>query len=645
MEQYLNFIISLIVSLVTAAYFIRKQRGFYRTTMKNLDQFQNFFKKTDTYKTIDVDPENAGSTSKRLVNVADSSSELHSLIMDINEYLKSCKGTATFNIIQNKTERRIAKLYDKTTSKSSFPTHYGLMGTFVGVFLGLGAFLGMSLGSSEGITDDAIHSLILGVLVSMSTSFIGLRMSTSANDQISDAKNKIDDDKNEFYEFVQNKLMPSVDISLTEALGNLHQTVSDFEPSFSKVIAGFKETFNQCTLAFGDDFRRSVSSMVSAVDKMSTNINKITENVDILEDLLDRLSGAEWMQYMRQFAEASGHFKELTQSLNDFERARRMLLAATQEAINLQKSYNDSLTLPREVASEINTILQRVVKFEQNINALGADLAATQMLGNSTIEEIQNQISAIKVKHKVAERYIETSNNKLEMFFDSQLIELKRLEKKYLEALDTMFTTYESLTKDHESEINQRHEIFKNAIEDKFDLAGVRSELANLSLIPSIQSGVEEVKTDNDSMRKDMKKVESIESKVDEVKRGQEKLQRTNEGIRSELNAFNAAKEEEKKGAIGRIISSSNTAKDREIEQQKKENDALQKLLDEAQKERERDRQLKELLARRESERQMGAPKGDVKNPPQTGEPVTKPEEIVEEIPKRGFLKRLFSRK
>lgn len=645
MEQYLNFIISLIVSLVTAAYFIRKQRGFYRTTMKNLDQFQNFFKKTDTYKTIDVDPENAGSTSKRLVNVADSSSELHSLIMDINEYLKSCKGTATFNIIQNKTERRIAKLYDKTTSKSSFPTHYGLMGTFVGVFLGLGAFLGMSLGSSEGITDDAIHSLILGVLVSMSTSFIGLRMSTSANDQISDAKNKIDDDKNEFYEFVQNKLMPSVDISLTEALGNLHQTVSDFEPSFSKVIAGFKETFNQCTLAFGDDFRRSVSSMVSAVDKMSTNINKITENVDILEDLLDRLSGAEWMQYMRQFAEASGHFKELTQSLNDFERARRMLLAATQEAINLQKSYNDSLTLPREVASEINTILQRVVKFEQNINALGADLAATQMLGNSTIEEIQNQISAIKVKHKVAERYIETSNNKLEMFFDSQLIELKRLEKKYLEALDTMFTTYESLTKDHESEINQRHEIFKNAIEDKFDLAGVRSELANLSLIPSIQSGVEEVKTDNDSMRKDMKKVESIESKVDEVKRGQEKLQRTNEGIRSELNAFNAAKEEEKKGAIGRIISSSNTAKDREIEQQKKENDALQKLLDEAQKERERDRQLKELLARRESERQMGAPKGDVKNPPQTGEPVTKPEEIVEEVPKRGFLKRLFSRK
>lgn len=613
--------------------------------MNNLDQFQNFFKKTDTYKTIDVDPDNAGSTSKRLVNVADSSSELHSLILDINEYLKSCKGTATFNIIQNKTERRIAKLYDKTTSKSSFPTHYGLMGTFVGVFLGLGAFLGMSLGSSEGITDDAIHSLILGVLVSMSTSFIGLRMSTSANDQISDAKNKIDDDKNEFYEFVQNKLMPSVDISLTEALGNLHQTVSDFEPSFSKVIAGFKETFNQCTLAFGEDFRKSVKSMVGAVDKMSTNINKISENVYILEELLNRLSGAEWMQYMRQFAESSEHFKELTESLNDFERARRMLLAATQEAINLQKSYNDSLTIPREVASEINTIMQRVVKFEQSINALGTDLAATQMFGNATIEEIRSQISAIKVKHKVAEQYIETSNNKLEMFFDSQLIELKRLETKYLEALDTIFKTYESLTKDHETEINQRHEIFKKAIEDKFDLAGVRSELANLSLIPGIQSGVEEAKKDNESIRKDLKKVESIESKVDEVKRGQEKLQRTNDGIRSELNAFNAAKEEEKKGAVGRYLNGSNTAKDREIEQQKKEKEALQKLLDEAQKERERDRQLKELLAKRESEKQEPSSSEGVHNPLQSEELVILPEQNIEEIPKRGIFKRLFGRK
>ena len=62
-------------------------------------------------------------------------------------------------------------------------------------------------------------------------------------------------------------------------------------------------------------------------------------------------------------------------------------------------------------------------------------------------------------------------------------------------------------------------------------------------------------------------------------------MQRTNEGIRSELNAFNAAKEEEKKGAVARIFDTSNSAKDREIEQRKRENEYLQKQLEKLQDE------------------------------------------------------------
>lgn len=627
--DYLSFKISLGLSIATFIYFFYKQRGFYNSTMKNLDAFKRFFEKDGKYDTIDVSidqslpnqDKNKNVSTKRLKNVATKNAELHDLIEDINEYLESCKGTATFNIIQNKTERRITKLYDRATSKASFPTHYGLMGTFIGVFLGLLAFLLISVFSEDGITDDAIHSLIAGVLVSMSTSFIGLKMSTKANDLISDAKNKSDDDKNEFYEYIQNKLMPSVDISLTEALGNLHQTVSDFEPSFSHVISGFRQTFQECTVAFGADFRESVKGMVDAVGTMSSNVNKITENVSLLEELLDRLSGAEWIKYMRQFADASDHFKELTNSLNDFERARRMMLAAVQEAINIQKSYNDSLNIPREVASEINTILQRVVRFEQSINDLGDNFRTTQLIGNVTIEEIENQIKAIKVKHKVAEQYIETSNNKLEMFFDSQLIELKRLEGKYQEALGKLFEAYEKITEDHKKEIDERHEIFKDAINEKFELSEVRSELSQL------------------------KKLSGIESKVEDVKRGQDKLQRTNEGIRTELNAFNAAKEEGKKGTVGRLLGGgSNSAKDREIEQQKKENEALKKILDEAQKEREQQKHIQEIIQAKQNEQIPSHPPTDQQPKLVAPTPTQEISEQGGEEPKTGFFGRLFGR-
>ncbi len=626
-----NFIISLAVSLPIALYFFIRQWKFHSATMKNLKLFSDFFKKTSDYETIDANEDSDYSRSgskkfspKRLKNVAASGAELHALIEDINEYLESCKGTATFNIIQNKTERRITKLYDRAASKASLPTHLGLMGTFVGVFLGLGAFLLISMNSPEGITDGAIHSLILGVLVSMSTSFFGLLMSTYAHDSISNAKNKNDDDKNEFYEYIQNKLMPSVDISLTEALGNLHQTVSDFEPSFSRVIDGFKATFRECTNAFGEDFRKSVKGMVDAVGTMSGNINKITENVDLLEDLLTRVSGAEWMRYMRQFADASDHFEKLTHSLNDFERARRMMLAAVQEAINMQKEYNESLTIPREVATQINTILQRVVRFEQNINTLGADLATTQMIGNTTIEEIKNQISAIKVKHKVAEQYIETSNNKLEMFFDSQLIELKRLEHKYEDSLENLFKTYEEITTKHKEEIGRRLEIFKDAIDEKFELSEVRTELGQLKKIPS------------------------IENKLDDVKSGQEKLQRTNDDIRKELNAFNAVKEGEKRGTRGKMMNSgANSTKEGKSERLKKENEARTRKKDDEQQSiierniQERAQARNEIMQKTaESSPVIPSDSGEGNTNLINEEPITKEE--IRELSPKGILKRLF---
>lgn len=582
-----NFWVSLLISVLIAGWFIRRQIQFNNFTKRNLKKYSDFFAMkgaADGYATIDVgEPNDKGVYKKHLLNVAREDAELHSLIQDINEYLDSCKGSATFEIMQNKTERRITKLYDLATSKASFPTHYGLMGTFVGVFLGLGMFLLISF-LSEGVTDNAIQSLILGVLVSMSTSFIGLKMSTKANDEISDAKKRIDEDKNTFYEYIQNKLMPSVDVSLTEALSKLHETVSDFEPSFSKVIQGFKDTFEECTLAFGADFRLSVKNMVDAVTDMGVNIEMIKNNSKLLESLLNKLTNSQWIEYMNTFSDATERFKQVTQSLNDFERARRMMLAAAQEAINVQKTYNESLQIPRQIAMEVNGILQRVVTFERSINNLGVAISQTHMIGDTELDEIRQQITAIKAKHKVAEQYIETSNNKLEMFFDSQLIELKRLEKKYQDALEELFDSYENLTKEHQDSINERNEKFKAAIEEKFELSGVRSELSELKKLPN------------------------IERKIEDVKKGQEHLLKTNEGIRKEINALNEIKEEEQKPLFGGIFGNKpNSAAEREKKwQEQKEEERRKQVQRKQEQEEERRKQEQRNAEEIERLKQLG---------------------------------------
>ena len=438
-EYIVQLALSLSISICMAIWFIVKQTKEYHINMEAIEHLKNFFSKKEGYSTYDsitADADTDKSTMSVVIkNVANDDAELKSLIQDINAYIRKSKGTVAFSIIQNKTERRISMLYEIATSKLSFPTHIGLMGTFAGVFVGLLMFLGGTLYSGE-ITDANIQSLIAGVLVSMITSWCGISRLISSHRAASEATNQIDRDKNEFYEWVQNELMPSVDVSMVEAIGKLHETIDQFEPTFSKVIVEFKDAFKNVTGAFGNEFRQSVQVVASAVDTMGQNMNKVNKNIELQGELLATIKSNQLIRGMDAFVEASKRFGEITGSLDQFERARRLMLIAAQETINLQKDFNESLQVPKQVAAEINSILDRITKFEANINGLGETIAQTKLITYKEVKQIEENISAIKKKQKVAEDYADRANEKLEVYFEAQKKEMGRVMQKYNEALD-----------------------------------------------------------------------------------------------------------------------------------------------------------------------------------------------------------------
>lgn len=415
--------------------------------------------------------------------MADKEAELMNLIDDINAYIKKSKGTVAFSIIQNKTERRISMLYEIATSKLSFPTHIGLMGTFAGVFIGLIMFLigTMAVG---GITDSSIQSLITGVLVSMATSCCGIWLLILSHRLASEATNQIDHDKNDFYEWVQNELMPTVDVSMVEAIGKLHETIDKFEPTFSGVISQFKGAFKDVTNAFGTEFRKSVQVVASAVDTMGKNMDKVNKNIDLQSNLLDTLKSNQLVRGMDSFVEASKRFTDITGSLDQFERARRIMLVAAQETINIQKDFNESLQIPKQVAAEINIILNRITKFEESINGLGVNVAQTQMVGNQLVEQIKENINAIKAKQTVAEKYADTANKRLEVYFDEQKKEVSRIMQKYNEALESYLDDYETMLKERKTELESRNREFVEAIDRKLSIEDIRSDFKALREIP-----------------------------------------------------------------------------------------------------------------------------------------------------------------
>lgn len=513
-------IASLIISIATFVIAFSVQFYYFISNRKKLKVVRNFFAKKRDYEIY-----GKAEDSQLNPDVAKEGSNLHALIKELNEYTKKNHGTTDFSIIQNKTDRKINVLYDNATSRIAFPTYVGLMGTFIGVFLGL-LFFTIGLGSSpngEGITDETIGNLISGVLVSMSTSFIGLLLTTITHHLAAKTQKIVCEDKNDFYEFIQNELMPTLGVSMVAALNKLHHTINLFEPSFNSVINKFQSTFDSCTQRFGSAFEQNVTVVSEAVRVMGKNMDKINKNVDLQAQLLKTLHSHEVVKSLDAFVQASQNFDLVTTGLNHLEGTINTIKNTCTELINTQRHYNESLEIPLNVANKLNQILDRITDFEKSINALGRSIEKTDLLGNTEIEALKRTVNAIKKKQEIAVEAMEVSDGHLKNIFQMQSDSIKKLGRTYEESFTFYAEIFQNNLNGLKKEILERRREIVNAIEEKFSLDQIQQEFSQLSklkkieeLLTSIHSNStrEEVNKTLDTTRQE---VESIHKLLDKA--------------------------------------------------------------------------------------------------------------------------------
>lgn len=531
-------VVSWIVSAIAFVVCFFFQWKFFKETARSRKSFSGFFDKTEEYGTEKKSTEN-GEDLIQLKPVGKSGSDLNVLIEEINHYVMKTKGTTDFGVIQNKVERKLNMRYDQSVAKLSFPTYFGLMGTFAGVFIGILMFV-LGFDGAGNISDDSIKNLLIGVLVSMLTSLVGLIMTTINNAQIGEVKKKIEEDKNVFYDFVQTELMPELDVSLVAAISKLHNTVDRFEPAFNEVIDHFQTTFDRCTKAFGNTFEQNVKAVATAVEIMGRNMDKINENIDLQKRLIDKFKSGELVQGLDRYIEASNNFVSITQSLNKFEEARRMMLAATQEAINIQNAYSDSLKIPREVAVRINQILDRIKDFEESINRIGGIMNRREILGNDVVNAIEDQLKGISKKGKIADKYLEMADGRLEDLYAQQTKVISEMNRRYKEALEGHMDGFEKMIEQQTKDLEKRHAEFLNAIEERLAIEDVRQEFVNLGKLKDIDGKMAEVSRrvpTSDEIQKAVKKamenaIQPINQELEEMKKDIKKqMQESKSGI------------------------------------------------------------------------------------------------------------------
>lgn len=497
--------ISMIISIcLTACFFIWQIRVYIRNRKAAIRMQDFFLADSTTDYNLSEEPD-----GKKLISCASTNNEmsgstsLHKLIKELNKYIRQNAGTTDFAVIQNKTERFTETIYENSTSNLSMPTYIGLMGTFTGVFLGLIVFSFNLMGLDD---DGKINGLIHGVIVSMLTSLVGLYLTTRSNHEAAEAKKLMDERKNVFYDFIQNELMPSLGTSVVESLAKLKDTINNFVPAFDTVIERFHDTFDDCTKAFGNEFRSNVTVVTDAIKVMGENIGELNEVSTNLRSLLVELRTGKMSETLDRFIDSVHSLDSLEENVVYLEQQKEFLNSSTQELMNAQEAYLLSLEIPQEIADKLKAILDRFVKFEDNINKFGEGLAQNQLISNREVNLIQQQINALERNTKLINSFQELTTEELEKVCNAQIDDVNALTKKYSVAINNHSDEFKEFMDSVANEIIAKKKEFMEILESAFTVADIRTEFKQLNKIPGLLDKLDSIdkalKTDSDLVEK-----------------------------------------------------------------------------------------------------------------------------------------------
>lgn len=511
---------------VTVAAFAAIQFGFFFSTHIKLNELSRFFpsKKWET---------SGDEEHLTLIAVPEESKNAQELVSEINDYITKTNGAVEYAVIKDKTERRIDSLYEFATSKISFPTHLGLMGTFFGVYIGLKCF-NAGLGQGKGgITDQMIKELIGGIIVSMMTSLIGLVLMTISNIHASSVQKKVDAQRDEFFEFLQMSVIPTLGTNVSSSLNRLRSTIGNFEPSFRAVIEEFKTAFRDCTDMFKGTFAENAEVLTKSVAEMGSNMTLINENIQKQDQLLATLRQREMVVTLDKFVSAADSFDSVTTSIQKLEEAKERIIASTNTLAEKQESYNQSLEIPTRLLQQVNAILDRVTTFEKSINALGVNIEQTQLLGNTQINAIEEQLNALKTKHNLVYRYQDTAVEELEKIYKEQskaVMDLsdafKRVVAQNKDDIETAMgdfkKAYDEVVRTCKTGVQQKLDEFIEALNKTLDVEDANRKLSNLDRLQALEVSLGDIKAaiaDKSALTDVSKAVREGNAKIEDLAR------------------------------------------------------------------------------------------------------------------------------
>lgn len=302
------------------------------------------------------------------------SPEFAEVLRDTNDYLRNNKGAAAnFDILKDIAARQAQVLDSAAQANVATPLYLGLLGTFLGVILGL---IGIA---RNGVSDDnALTPFLTGVLIAMTGSFFGLLLTLLGNGVVRRARQLLDQRQNQYYTFLQTRLLPVLHNDMSSSLTTLKGVLNAFNQDFVGKVTLFEPIMNKLT-----DNIRVQSRFLEALDKIGYD-EMAKANIAVFDKV-------------RESAELFGQFTAYQQQLN-------AMLAQGAQA-----------------GQEVGRILDRLTGFERGINNVG------QYIGQQS-NVVQHQLDFFS-------RHQKEMNNlaaRTEQYFDTATLRLTDLMQQRL---------------------------------------------------------------------------------------------------------------------------------------------------------------------------------------------------------------------
>ena len=333
------------------------------------------------------------------------------VIDSINSYLLKNKGAiGDFLLIKDIVERYCDTKREEIETQLPMPLYLGLMGTMLGIIIGIG-YIAIVSGFSAFIDNPSgsIGTLMGGVAIAMIASLIGIVLTTYGSWSAKSASSQVENDKNEFYTWIQTELLP--------VLGGTENSLARLQENLLK----FNQSFSTNTTKLDKALQRVETSYENQIELMQTiqqlDIKKMaTANIAVLRELqtytpqLERLG-----QYLHNADEYVNHVNTLIEAINS-QMDRTQLIE--QMGIFFEQEVTEIEQRKAAISQAVGTVDNRL---QQTLRSLQENADKSMQEMNEALIRKQNVFNkALDEQQEIFKKKIQENGNVLN--------ELKKLD-------------------------------------------------------------------------------------------------------------------------------------------------------------------------------------------------------------------------